>query len=398
MNVPGPPSFWMRAAYFAFYSGIACWGTYIILYYQRLGLTGTEIGILNAIGPLGMAFFSPIWGYVADSRSAHRLILRTALLTTAAVALLVAGLSTFWQILPLVIILAIVGTTASPLLDSYGVTISKHAGLSFGQVRVWGSIGYTVVVWLIGYAMGGDVSRLFLFGYAITLSVTAFATLGLPAREKRPGQNRWQGAAGMLRRPDMRIVLLTVFLLSSATNPIFSFFGIYIEALGGGTSMLGLASAVAAISEFPVMFLGSLLTYRLGSRRMFIVALVMYCIRLLLYSIVPSAAWVLPVQLIHGFSFGIYLMASVTLVHEFVGSELAATAQGLLASAMAFGQMTGSIVGGILLDIVGIFMIYRLSIVTTLIALVVFVLGMRRYGGQDEPVVHVVVEPHRASS
>lgn len=398
MNVPGPPSFWMRAAYFAFYSGIACWGTYIILYYQRLGLTGTQIGILNAVGPLGMAFFSPVWGYVADSRSAHRLILRTALLTTAAVALLVAGLSSFWQILPLVILLAIVGTTASPLLDSYGVTISSQAGLSFGQVRVWGSIGYTVVVWLIGYAMGGEVSRLFLFAYAVTLSVTAIATLGLPARKKKPGQNRWHGATAMLRRPDMRIVLFTVFLLSSATNPIFSFFGIYIEALGGGTSMLGLTSAVAAVSELPVMFLGSFLTFRLGSRRMFIVALVMYCLRLLLYSIVPSAVWVLPVQLIHGFSFGIYLMASVTLVHEFVGSELAATAQGLLASAMAFGQMTGSIVGGILLDRVGIFMIYRLSIVTTLLALVVFVLGMRWYGGESEPALHVTTEPRGASS
>lgn len=398
MNVPGPPSFWMRAAYFAFYAGIACWGPYIILYYQHIGLAGTEIGILNAIGPLGMAFLSPIWGYVADSRSVHRLILRGALLTTAVVALLLAFTSSFWQILPLIILVAIVGTTASPLLDSYGVTISRNAGLSFGQVRVWGSIGYTLVVWLIGYAMGGEVSRLFLFCYALTLSLTAFATLGLQAREKKPGQNRWQGAAAMLRRPDMRIVLLTVFLLSSATNPIFSFFGLYIQALGGGTSLLGLTSAIAAVSEFPVMFLGSLLTYRLGSRRMFIVALAMYCLRLLLYSIVPSATWVLPVQLIHGFSFGIYLMASVTLVHEFVGSELAATAQGLLASAMAFGQMTGSIVGGILLDRIGIFMIYRLSIVTTLLALVVFVLGMRRYGGQGMPSAHRVAEPRRASS
>jgi MFS transporter, PPP family, 3-phenylpropionic acid transporter len=390
MNIPGRPSLWMRAAYFAFYSGIACWGTYIILYYQRLGLTGTEIGILNAVGPLGMAFFSPIWGYVADSRSAHRLILRTALLTTAVVALLIIGASSFWQILPLVILLAIVGTTASPLLDSYGVTISSNAGISFGQIRVWGSIGYTVVVWLIGYAMGGEVSRLFLFGYAVTLSTTFIATLGLPAREKKRGQSRWQGATAMLRRADMRVVLLTVFLLSSATNPIFSFFGIYIQALGGGTSMLGLTSAVAAISEFPVMFLGGVLTYRLGSRRMFIVALVIYCVRLMLYSIVPSASWVLPVQILHGFSFGIYLMASVTLVHEFVGSELAATAQGLLASAMAFGQMTGSIVGGILLDMIGIFMIYRLSIMTTLLALVVFVLGMRWYGNDGAPVVRMI--------
>lgn len=61
--------------------------------------------------------------------------------------------------------------------------------------------------------------------------------------------------------------------------------------------------------------------------------------RILLYSVVPSAPWVLAIQLLHGCTFGLYLIASVTLVHELVGSELAATAQGLLASAMAFGHV-----------------------------------------------------------
>ncbi len=382
MNIPGRQSLWMRAAYFAFYAGIACWGPYIVLYYRQIGLTGAQIGILNAVTPLGMAFLSPLWGYLADTWSAHRLILRTALLATAVIVVLLAGASAFWQILLLITIMAIMGTTASPLLDSYGVTVSAEHGLNFGKLRVWGSLGYTVVVWLIGYAMGAEVSRLFLFCYAVTLSITCFATLGLPKRRQRTGQNRWQGAAGVLRQPNMRVVLLTVFLLASSTNPIFSFFGIYIQELGGSTSLLGATSAVAAISELPVLFLGGMLTERLGGRRMLAVALIIYCVRLLLYSVLPSAVWVLPVQLLHGFSFGIYLMAAVTLVHQFVGSDLAATAQGLLASAMAFGQMTGSIVGGILLDRVGIFVVYRLSIIVTALALAVFVLGMRWYGSR----------------
>lgn len=398
MKLPGRPTLWIRAAYFAFYAGIACWGPYIILYYQRLGLTGTEIGILNAIAPLGMAFLSPVWGYFADSRSMHRLILRAALLTTAMVALLLTSASSFWQILPFIVVLTIFGTTASPLIDSYGVTLSAQAGLSFGQVRVWGSIGYTLVVWLIGYLMGGEVTRLFLFSYAAALLATCAATFGLPGRRQQPGKNRWQGAARMLRQPNMRIVLLTVFLLASSTNPIFSFFGIYIKALGGSTSLLGLTSAAAALSEFPIMLLGGVLVNRLGSRRMLVVALVMYCLRLLFYSIIPSATWVLPVQLLHGFSFGIYLMAAVTLVHELVGSDLAATAQGLLASAMAFGQMTGSITGGILLDRIGIFMIYRLSIGTIMLALIVFLLGMRWYGRQEEPALRALADRPSASS
>jgi MFS transporter, PPP family, 3-phenylpropionic acid transporter len=371
----------MGALYFVFYAGIACWGPYIVLYYQRLGLTGTQIGLLNAITPLGMAFLAPLWGYAADSRSAHRLILRVALLTTAAVALLLAVAPGFWQVLPLILVLALVGSTASPLIDSYGVTISAQRGLGFGQLRLWGSLGYTATVWLVGLAMGGVVSRLFLLCYAVTLVLSSVATIGLPAQRGRSGQNRWQGAAEVVRRPDMRTLLLAIFLLSASTQPVFALFGIYIEAIGGTTTQLGVASAAAAISEFPVMFLGSRLIKRFGSRRLFVVALCFYCVRLLLYTVAPGPNAVVAVQFLHGCSFGVYLMASVSLVQEIVGPQLVATAQGLLASAMAFGQMGGSLASGILLDQIGIIAIYRVSVAVTALALLVFVVGMRRYGG-----------------
>lgn len=367
----------MCASYFGFYAGIACWGPYIVLYYQEIGLSGTEIGILNAISPLGMAFFAPFWGSLADSRSAHRLILNAALVTTAVVALLMAGVTSFWMVLPLVLVLALIGTSASPLLDSYGVLVSAADGLSFGQVRVWGSIGYTVVVWAIGYAMGDTVSRLFLFCYALALVLTCVATLGLPKREQRTQLARWQGAATILRRRDVQVMLLVVFILSIGTNPVFALFGLYIKALGGDSNLLGATSALAALSEFPIMFLGSRLTKRFGSRRMFIGALLIYSLRVGLYGIAPSPEWVIPVQLLHGCSFGLYLIASVTLMHEIVGPDLAATAQGLLASAMAFGQMSGAVLSGFLLDQIGIVAIYQISVGILLVALLVFVVGWR---------------------
>jgi hypothetical protein len=60
--------------------------------------------------------------------------------------------------------------------------------------------------------------------------------------------------------------------------------------------------------------------------------------------------------------------------------------------------MTGSIVAGILLDRIGIFMIYRLSVVTTVLALVIFVLGLRRYSSQEQPAVPVIAEQGGAPS
>ena len=378
------PGLWMRAAYTFYYAGIACWGPYITLYYRQLGLSGFEIGLLAAIPPLAMAVLAPLWGMLADLWGIHRLVLRAALLFAAIATLLLSFATTFAPILLLVILLALFGAPVSPLLDSYAVTISARQGLSFGQLRLWGSIGYTVTAWIVGWIMGGAVTALFLAGYAVFLLLTGASTFGLPAQRLSARRQTWRGAAGVIRRPAMIVLLLTVFLVSSSTSSMFSFFGIYLQQLGGTAGLIGTASAVAALSELPVMAYGAWLAARLSSQRMFILALAVYAIRLVLYSLLPAASWVLPVQLLHGLSFGVYLMSSVELIQRLVGRELAATAQGLLSSALAFGQITGALVGGALLDRIGVSAIYRLGSVVMVIAIAVFVFGFRRFAPAGE--------------
>lgn len=374
---PGPP-FWMSAAYFAYYAAIACWSPYIVLYYAALGLSGTQIGVLNAVMPLGMVFLAPLWGSLADTYNAHRLILRVALLATATVGLFLTAASGFGQVALLIVLFTLVGTTAAPLLDAYGVTIGAGTKTGFGRLRVWGSVGYTVVVWLVGAAMGRGVSPLFLFAYAAALTLTFAATLGLPPRQ---GAHRPQRrGAGLWRRRDIRLLLLVTFLLFTSTTPMFTLFGLYVEAQGGTSALIGAASAVAAISELPVFFWGGRLVGRFGSRRLYGVALGVFAVRTALYTVVPSAPWILAVQGLHGLSFGFYLIAAMALLHERVGSEKLATAQGLLASAMACGQIVGALLSGAVLERFGIFTVYGVSAVVMVLALAVFIGGGRRLG------------------
>src|SRR5690606_839068 len=184
------------------------------------------------------------------------------------VALLLTVATSFWQILPLILLLALVGTTASPLIDSYAVTIGARHGISFGRLRVGGPISDTLAVSLSGVAMGGEVSPLFLICYAITLGLTCLTTLGLPARRQPSVPDRWRGAAEMLRRPDMRVLLLVVFLLAISTSPIFSLFGIYITAIGRHTGLAGAPRGAAASGPAPAPFLRGPREGRPGTRRM----------------------------------------------------------------------------------------------------------------------------------
>ena len=86
-------------------------------------------------------------------------------------------------------------------------------------------------------------------------------------------------------------------------------------------------------------------------------------------------------QLLHGLSYGIYLMASVTLAHRVAGREQAATAQALLtAVSFGLGTITGSLVGGAFLDSLGTTGLFRGAAVVVLVTLAILLVGNRTIG------------------
>jgi MFS transporter, PPP family, 3-phenylpropionic acid transporter len=383
----------MSWAYATYYMAIGCFWPYIVLYYRQLGLSGGEIGLLTALPAIAQVLSAPAWSMIADLYNAHRLVLRAALVSAALAAVLLAQMARFTALLPLVALLALCIAPTTSLLDTFGVTIAAQSGISYGRLRVWGSVGYTLTAWLIGWLMGSDVSSLFFVGYALGLLLYTGATLGLPPVQRRAKTWSWRDSLRIDRRPVVLIVLLTIVLVSSMMSIMFNFFGIYLAGLGGGAEIVGIANAIGTLSELPVMALGGLLLSRLGSRRLLVLSIMVFGVRFLLYSIIPSSDWVLPVQLLHGLSFASYLMAGVTLVHELVGSELAATAQGLLASAFAGGQIMGSLVGGLLLDQVGVIYLYRLVPVVLLLAMSVLLVGLRRFAKPGDQAISLSWPP-----
>jgi hypothetical protein len=68
------------------------------------------------------------------------------------------------------------------------------------------------------------------------------------------------------------------------------------------------------------------------------------------------------------------------LIHQLAGPELGATAQGLLSSALALGQITSTLGGGALMDHIGVVGLYRIGIGIILAGLAIFVFGFHSKG------------------
>jgi PPP family 3-phenylpropionic acid transporter len=375
---------WMRGAYWWAFGAIGTLTPFIAPYYKELGFSGTEIGVLVALPATGVAFFAPIWGAIADSRANHRLVLRAALLIPAMLGLLLTQLREFWPIFLLVATLALLYAPAAPLIDSYGLMISERHMRSYGSLRVWGSLGFTAGVFVVGELMGADVTALFLLAYSACLLLACLCTLRLPRLSERSAGPLWGGLGAVARNGPLVALLLTTFLISSSASAMYGFLSIHLRELGGSAELVGRAFALNAASELPVVAFGAWFLSRLGSTKLLGLAIVVYIIRFIAYALIPDPEWVLPVQLLHGLSYGAFLMASVTLVHGLAGRQLAATAQGLLTSmSFGFGSISGSLVGGVLLDRIGTVGIFWIAAGVMTLTLGVYVATVRRFHIED---------------
>lgn len=388
----------VRAGYFWYYAAIGAFTPFTALYYRDLGFSGLQIGALTALPSLGMALFGPFWGAVSDSLAIHRLVLRVALVLGTLLAFAASRVSEFGSLFPLMVVLAFAVVPAAPLLDSYGVTISERLGQSYGRLRVWGSLGFMVSVLVVGRLMGERVSSLVLGAYAACLGLTLLSVVGIPSLTERHPRSLLGGLKAVAHNRPLLLLLLVSYLLSSGAAIMYIFLGIRLREIGGSANIVGVAFALSAVSELPVVAFGGWLLDRLGAPRLIGLALCVYIVRFAAFSTISEPEWMLPVQLLHGLSYGAFLMASVTLAHRLAGREHAATAQALLtAMSFGFGSITGSIAGGALLDQVGTVGLFRGAALLMLATLAVLVAGDRIAGLDRHEAIdaHPITDPVR---
>lgn len=387
-----PPETWtyagyaVGAGYLWYFAAVGAFMPFATLYYRALGFRGVEVGLLAALPAIALAVLGPFWGAAADALAAHRFILRAAMATAALLALAATQVSAFPALFLLIALFAFASAPIVSFLDGYAVAINDRLGISYGRLRVWGSIGYSASVLLIGRLMGNRVDRTLFVAHALCVGVALVATAGLPRLGERQARPLLTGLRQLRRNPPLVTFLATSFLVSTSAAAMNNFIGIRLEELGASASLVGVAVAIGAASELPVVAAGGWFLAHVGVSRMIVLSIAVYAVRLLAYGLVTIPEWVLPVQTLHGFSYGVFLIASVTLVHRLSGREQAATAQGLLgAVSFGMGSIVGSLAGGALLDTVGTAWLFRgasLLMVLTLAAYLFIERGVGIGGGR----------------
>ena len=345
------------------------------------------LGLLGAMGPYltkefeskDLAFFSlflsmpalvgllvtPLWGMLADRYPSTRLWMGMA---SILVFIGVMGLMTVegHLLYACMFVYALGRAPLSPLLDAIALDVAKE---KYGNLRLWGSIGFMVIMVLCSIIDENfGVSPLYI---AMLLSLLLFVlVLRLPTSKRPPSEKILDVVPELMRHRELVCLLFVAALHFSSHAANTSYLALYIESLHSSTLWTGAAITGGIVVEVLVLAFSATLLVRYTPQRLFLAAALLSLFRWVMMYFAMSGVWVFFCQLTHGLTFGLFWIAVVSWVEQITPSGLKNTGQSLLgASVGGIGVALGIFLATQVLEYSVLRDIYILNIVLSFVTL-----------------------------
>ena len=370
-----------------FWAGFGLVFAFLSAYYQEIGFSTVEIGLVMALVSVASIAGQPVLGLIADRLGAPGLVLRNGLI--AGIALALAMFVSPPLILPvavLSVLISIAVQTLPPILDGWTMQVRDRVPrLDYGLTRSMGSIGFALTVAFAGrlfdsygieWMFPGSAAALCVTAVIVTVVKRYHGPVAVPRNSPAPEVASEAETRGTtIRRffsPQMIALLAISFVTFTAYRPVQVFLPVLMRHVGGTNQDLGFGLSIMAISEFPFLLGFSLLIRRMRDTRIMLIALVFFLFRIGIHVFAVSPLFVVLAQALQGPSFGLFLPASVHLLNRLApaGTRTVAQTAGAIAS-FGFGSISGSAAGGYFADWFGITGMY--AVMTAVMALVIIV-------------------------
>ena len=369
--------------FFAYYGYVGVFSPYASLYFADRGLSVTQIGILMSLMQVMRIFGPNVWGWVADQSRRRVLVLR---LTSVAAALTFCGMfvgRSFMFFFALMVTVNLFTSAQGPISEALMLSSMRGDLTHYGRVRLWGSVGFIVLVTLSGYALDWQGIELMPWIALLMLVMVTSVTFSLheePATQHAQPSN---SVRELLSRKSVLSFFASTFLMIAAHSSLYVYYSLYLSDMGYSKSVIGLMWSLGVIAEILFFFYQAPLFRRFGVRKLMLFSLGIAVIRFLMIGWgAQSLAILLVAQVLHAATFGVHHSASVATLQRWFAGPLQARGQALYIS-ISYGL--GGTVGGLLLsacwDTFGARWVYVLAAIMSFLGLIAAQLS---YRWQDE--------------
>ncbi|SDN31719.1 MFS transporter [Alkalicoccus daliensis] len=342
----------LKGTLFFFHASMTIMVSYLPVYFQFLGLTPTEIGILLAVGPAAAIIAQPFWGFMSDKWKTVKKVLLLCLAGTLGIGFILFQLSHFLLIIPVIYIFFSFLSPAGGLGDSLAQKVSMEKGVSFGSIRMWGSLGFGSASLAGGYLLSWigiqHIYAVFAVFIVMAFIFAAMAPDSTPSRKPVKLESTKQ----LIKDKQLVLFLMFVFSISLTHRINDTFIGLYIVDLGADESVIGMAWFIGVFTEAFVFATSVYWMRKFHPLTLIVIAASVYTIRWGLMWFAPNASFILAIQATHGIAFGIFYLTAFQFVTTLVPRELTSTGHLLFISVFfGFSGVVGSSFGGIIVDL-----------------------------------------------
>jgi len=323
------------------------------IYLDGIGISASQIGYMVATARAISILILPIWGMAADYFGATRQILKIVVAGTVISLLVFPQTEVYWIIFIIYIFFIIFEAPIVSLSDALVLNHLKDNSDQYGRFRSWGSIGYMLAVTPVGFMIEKTAARNIFFLGAFVMLIALINVFKLPKGGRSVKIAKITDFKLILENQKLFKFLLFTFFIQLPLIANFTYYPIFFKSRGGGETLLGIALLLGAGSELIVFQKSTFFFKKFDLKFILLISAISFSIRWGLIGFFPVIPVLLLTQLFHSLTFALFHVTAVRHISNLVGIDFQATGQNLYASTIALSTVAGSLLGGIIYDILG---------------------------------------------
>jgi PPP family 3-phenylpropionic acid transporter len=368
----------IRLFFFLWFAGGSFLQPYLPIFYRNQGLSGLQIGLLSSIGFAVAILAAPQWGRWNDKASASQRILQFAILMNVVTMLILSRQTAFLPMVIVIVLNSLFASASEPAAASMALRATRGTGSGFGSVRVWGSLGWSIMVLVSGWWIERTTIQTGFVGFAVFM-LAALSILFLFRNGRKPQtppsapvpeprstapDSSPSEKSSTSRHRTIPALFFAVMMSWIAVAGVRQFEPLFIKQLGAGEQMIGFSAMLSALVELPGMFWADSLTRRFGARRVLIAGMILDGLLRGSILLSPTIPVLIVVRALIGISFSMITVGVVAFVQEQTPHDQQTSAVALytvVVRNLVFLLMYP--LSGIIFDAVGAYWLYAIALV-----------------------------------
>lgn len=377
-----------------YFAAFAAMMGYASVYLLHKGFSNSTIGILLSVCNILAVFMQPALASFADKNK--NIEIRKIVTTIVAVAIVLSAVllvvpSNQAIIFVLVVSIFSLMTTIMPLMNTLAFVFEKYGiAINYGLARGLGSVAYAVASMVLGHAVDAFSPDLLPVCYVVFNALLFIVVHGfvLPkgeqievkeeTKEKEVSTNN-EGLLKFAGKYKKFIIFLLGFVFVYFAHTIINnFFIQIINNVGGNSSDMGNAVFLAAMLELPTMAYFTKLSKKVNCGTLIKISIMLFLVKHVITYLADDMIMIYIAQAFQMGAYALFIPASVYYVNCKIAPQDMVKGQSFVTTSMTVAGVFGNLIGGILLDQVGVGQVLLISAILSLIGALIVTMSVEK--------------------